>query len=440
MTYSLELDRVGKRYSQLQEQAMLLKSLLPGRTAKKRDLWALRDVSFAVEPGETVGIIGRNGAGKTTLLRLCAGVSRPSEGRVRMHGRIAPLISVGVGFHHEMSGRENVLVNGMLLGLSRRQVARRFDEIVAFAELDDLIDTPVKFYSSGQYVRLGFAVAVHSDPEILLVDEVLAVGDLGFQLKCFDRMRELQGAGTTILLVSHSLHAVRLLCPRVLLFTKGRLVMDAPAETAIGRYHELLSTESTDLGAADDRVTVLSRSVENSDGPTHHPNRGDELRYRVDLQFNQAVDSPSISFQVASESGIVCYAMNTQPRQSWRRFKPGDRVELEVAFKARLGGGTYRLSVVVADRNAHTLLATNVGEVPIYIAPRPGSLGWADLEATITASGLELSEYADLTLKADREMDRRPSSEQTQARFADLHQHNVTSLQNIAPEPLPGTS
>lgn len=400
MTYSLELDHVGKLYSQLQEQAMLLKSLLPGRTATKRDLWALRDVSFAVEPGETAAIIGRNGAGKTTLLRLIAGVSRPSEGRVRVHGRIAPLISVGVGFHHEMSGRENVLVNGMLLGLSRRQVAQRFDEIVAFAELDDLIDTPVKFYSSGQYVRLGFAVAVHSDPEILLVDEVLAVGDMGFQLKCFDRMRELQGSGTTILLVSHSLHAVRLLCPRVLLLSKGRLVTDAPAETAIGRYHELLSAEPTHLGGAHDPVTALSRSVEGPDGPTHHPKRGDELRYRVELQFNQAVDSPSLSFQVTSDTGIVCYAMNTKPGQTWRRFEPGDTVELEVAFNARLGGGTYRLSVVVADRNAGKLLAMNVGEVPIYIAPRPGSLGWADLEATITAFGLELSEYDDLTLKA----------------------------------------
>ena len=341
---------------------MLLKSLLPGRTAKKRELWALRDVSFAVEPGETVGILGRNGAGKTTLLRLIAGVSRPSEGVVRLNGRIAPLISVGVGFHHEMSGRENVFVNGMLLGLTRRQVAERFDEIVAFAELEDIIDTPVKFYSSGQYVRLGFAVAIHVDPEILLVDEVLAVGDMGFQLKCFDRMRQLQASGTTILLVSHFLHAIRLLCPRALLFTGGRLVSDASAEETIGMYHELLSTEAlkSEAGEAStgEYVTALSRRLEGPDGPTYHPERGDILQYSVTLRFNHSIDSPYIAFQVTSEDGLMCYSMQTKPGQSWKSFGPGDTVDVDVSFQARLGGGTYRLSLVIADRNARNLVAT----------------------------------------------------------------------------------
>lgn len=395
----MELQGVGKRYSQLEERAMLLKSLLPGRTARKRDLWALRDVTFAVEPGETVGVLGRNGAGKTTLLRLIAAVSRPTEGRVRLQGRIAPLLSVGVGFHQEMSGRENVLVNAMLLGLSRREIARRFDDIVAFAELEELIDTPVKFYSSGQYVRLGFSVAIHVDPDILLVDEVLAVGDMGFQLKCFERMRALQSSGTTILMVTHSLHAIRLLCPRALLLNRGQLVVDGPSEVAVGRYHELLSEEFAKAGEHG-VVTVLSRSLMGVDGPTHDPTFGEQLTYRTTIRFNQAIDSPFLAFQVTSDTGIMCYSMQTKAGQEWRRFEAGDTVDVEVVFRAQLGGGTYRLSVALGDRNARELFAINVADIVIYMVPRAGSFGFCDLAATIHAFGQELSEHGDLTLKA----------------------------------------
>ena len=189
---AIGLSGVGKRYWQLRDEAMLIKSLLPGHRAEKVEHWALKDISIEVKQGETLGILGRNGAGKTTLLRLLAGVSRPTEGRVRIAGRIAPLIGVGVGFHQEMSGRENIYVNGMLLGLSRREIDGRMEQIMDFAELEGFIDTPVKFYSSGMFMRLGFSVAAHVDPEVLLVDEVLAVGDLAFQLKCFERMRALQ--------------------------------------------------------------------------------------------------------------------------------------------------------------------------------------------------------------------------------------------------------
>ncbi|MDZ7734094.1 MAG: ABC transporter ATP-binding protein [Acidimicrobiia bacterium] len=197
---AVDLTGVGKRY-RLAERS-LVQAMRPSKRRAVRDLWAVRDLDLRIEPGETVGLLGRNGAGKSTLLRMMAGVSEPTEGRVVVRGRIAPLISVGVGFHQELTGRENVYVNGMLLGLSRAQVEERFDEIVAFAELTERIDTPVKFYSSGMFMRLGFSVAIHVNPEVLLVDEVLAVGDVAFQLKCFDRMRELSAGGTTIVLVS----------------------------------------------------------------------------------------------------------------------------------------------------------------------------------------------------------------------------------------------
>ena len=409
MTAVVELSAMGKRYWQLQEQAMLLRSLIPGRGTKKIERWALRDINLEVQAGETVGILGHNGAGKTTMLRILAGVSRPSEGRVCVAGRIAPLISVGVGFHQEMSGRENVLVNGMLLGLSRQEVAARFDEIVAFAELEDFIDTPVKFYSSGMFMRLGFSVAVHVDPDLMLVDEILAVGDVAFQLKCFDRMRKLQSRGTTILFVSHSMHAIRLLCPRAVLIRNGRMEFDGSAEAAIARHHELLSVDQHGLArsspaavaAADTRETpliVTSRQLGTSDGPTHHPEPGDLVRYRVGLLFNQPVDSPHFEFRVTSEEGIPCYSMQTRVGEDWQRFEPGDRTEIDVSFHARLGGGTYRLTVIVSDRQARHVLLMDPTGVVMYLAPRLGSGGFADLEASISASGTDLTRHESLLI------------------------------------------
>ena len=232
---AIVVDSVGKRYTKLEEQAVLLRSILPFARPKKSDFWALRDVSFRVGEGETVGVLGRNGAGKTTLLRLLAGVTRPTEGHVTVRGPIAPLISVGVGFQREMSGRENVFLNGMLLGLTYEEVSERFDDIVAFAELHDFIDTPVKFYSSGMFMRLGFAVAIHIHPRTLLVDEVLAVGDGAFQAKCLRRMQELRDGGTTVVLVSHALHAIRHLCPRALLIIGGCLEYDGETPEALAR-------------------------------------------------------------------------------------------------------------------------------------------------------------------------------------------------------------
>src|SRR3954447_20987108 len=196
MSAAIELRGVGKRYVKLDERKALLRSVLPFGGAGRDDLWALRGIDLVVEDGEIVGILGANGADKTTLLRLLAGVTRPTEGRVCVRGRIAPLISIGVGFHPEMSGRENAVMNGMLLGLTAEQATGRLDEIVEFAELEEFIDTPVKFYSTGMAMRLGFSVIMHTDPTVLLIDEILAVGDAGFHVKCFDRLRSLHAQGS----------------------------------------------------------------------------------------------------------------------------------------------------------------------------------------------------------------------------------------------------
>jgi len=405
VTAAIELDGVGKRYWQLSQQAMLLKSLLPFSRPTKTERWAVRNLTASIEVGETVGILGRNGAGKTTLLRMLAGVSRPTEGRIRIRGQVAPLISMGVGFHQEMSGRENVYVNGMLLGLSQAEITRRFDQIVEFAELADFIDTPVKFYSSGMYMRLGFAVAAHVDPDVLLVDEVLAVGDVAFQLKCIDRMRRLQQEGATIVVVSHSMHAVRLLCPRALLIRRGELVFDGDSETAISKHHELLTLDAAELAtAAGDEsnrtgdVTILSRELRGPNGPTHHPDQDEVLTYVVALRFERPVESPQMVFQVVTDVGILAYSMQTTLGRSWRRFEAGETVQTEIVFRPRLGGGTFRLVLVVTDRSGNSVLCRDADGFLMYTAPRLGTAGIAELEATIAVGEHDMTDHDSLLL------------------------------------------
>jgi len=237
----IEFSQVSKRF-QLQEGRTLrefLPALFRGR-GWSEPFYALRDVTFSIARGETVGIIGRNGSGKSTILKLIAGVMAPTEGEVWAAGRVSPLIELGAGFHPDLTGRENIDLNASILGMSGKEIRDRFDEVVSFAELWDFVDTPVKRYSSGMYMRLGFSVAIHSDPEILLVDEVLSVGDAAFQEKCLDKMHEFQERGTTIVVVSHSMDLVRDFCQRVLLLEGGRLVGDGSPREMTERYLELM--------------------------------------------------------------------------------------------------------------------------------------------------------------------------------------------------------
>jgi lipopolysaccharide transport system ATP-binding protein len=210
------------------------------------EFWALNDVSFEIKKGDVVGFIGRNGAGKSTLLRILSRITEPTAGRIEIEGRVASLLEVGTGFHPELSGRENIYLNGAILGMSRREIRSKFDEIVAFAEVEKFLDTPVKHYSSGMYVRLAFSVAAHLEPEILIVDEVLAVGDAEFQKKCMGRMKGIAGEGRTILFVSHNLHAVQALCNKALYLKKGRVADFGPALDVSRRY--LSETSSAKRG------------------------------------------------------------------------------------------------------------------------------------------------------------------------------------------------
>ncbi|HXH98262.1 MAG TPA: ABC transporter ATP-binding protein [Gaiellaceae bacterium] len=218
-------------------------------------IWALRDVSFEIRSGEAVGIIGRNGAGKSTLLKILSRITRPTTGHARVHGRVGSLLEVGTGFHGELTGRENIFLNGALLGLTKSEIERRFDEIVAFSEVEEFLDTPVKRYSSGMTVRLAFAVAAHLDPEILLVDEVLAVGDLGFQRKCLGRMTEVAASGRTVLFVSHNMAVIRALCSRGIYLEHGGVHTDGTADAAVGAYLRSLEEQAgvLDLSERSDR-------------------------------------------------------------------------------------------------------------------------------------------------------------------------------------------
>jgi lipopolysaccharide transport system ATP-binding protein len=236
----------------------------PGETdrdqAEPQTFWALRNISFDVQRGQVIGVIGRNGAGKSTLLRILSRITEPTSGRVELRGRVLSLLEIGTGFHHELTGRENIFLNGAILGMTRREMARRFDEIVAFADIGDFLDTPVKRYSSGMHVRLAFAVACHLDPEILVVDEVLAVGDQGFQRKCLGKLNEVSRSGRTVLFVSHSMAPILNLCEKVVVLDRGRMLFAGDCQKGVELYTELNQDCRDHAGAMDLRAHPNRRS------------------------------------------------------------------------------------------------------------------------------------------------------------------------------------
>jgi lipopolysaccharide transport system ATP-binding protein len=243
--YSIEFEQVSKQYrlgnlGTLRGTISALLSRNDEANNWRKTLWALRDVSFRLESGGSLGLIGPNGAGKTTILKLLSFITRPTSGRVTVRGRISSLIELGAGFHPELTGRDNIYLNGAILGMTRREVTQRLDDIIAFSELERFIDTPVKRYSSGMYVRLGFAVAAHVEPDVLLVDEVLAVGDASFRQRCLEHMQKLRRNGTTVVFVSHNMYQVQSMCEDVLLLTNGQIRGEGEASAVVGQYEALL--------------------------------------------------------------------------------------------------------------------------------------------------------------------------------------------------------
>lgn len=340
-TPALRVDGLHKRYSMGTTGGLYryrsLREDLAGAVRRRRprpgsdELWAVDDVSFEIADGEAVGLIGRNGAGKSTLLKLLSKVTPPTRGRIEIKGRLGALLEVGTGFHPELTGRENIFLSGSILGMRRHEIVAKLDEIVEFSGIARFLDTPVKRYSSGMYLRLAFAVAAHLEPDVLLVDEVLAVGDATFQQKCLGKMAEVGGSGRTVVFVSHNMAAISRLCDRVLLLDGGRLVADGSTESVIRRYLEIGSDSTTaqrtwaDLASApgDDVARLRSISVRHADGLP-----GDEFDVRepviVEIEYERLDDDPELrttaSFMATDEAGVVLFvSADFVNRPAWER-------------------------------------------------------------------------------------------------------------------------
>ena len=336
-------------------------STQPTGSSSREDFWALRDVSFEVRPGDRLGIIGRNGAGKTTLLKILSRITEPSTGQVEIRGRLASLLEVGTGFHPELTGRENIFLNGAILGMHRQEIRRKFDEIVAFAEVEQFLDMPVKRYSSGMYVRLAFAVAAHLEPEILIVDEVLAVGDTEFQRKCLGKMEDVSKEGRTVLFVSHNLRAVSNLCQRTLLLEAGTLMADGKTNEVIAGYldKKLAYLDATNAEIelpedADKSVQITHvRLLGKNNMPAIRHTLTDPITVEMDFVLRQNFRNLIGTLQVRSMDGEVIFAshepdwINFKARQKQRVFpKKSGRYHTSVTLPApMLNSGMYELSL-----------------------------------------------------------------------------------------------
>lgn len=335
------------------------------------DFWALKDASFEVRRGQVVGLIGRNGAGKSTLLKILSRITEPTSGRVELDGRVASLLEVGTGFHPELTGRENIYLNGAILGMSRAEIRRKFDDIVAFAEVERFLDTPVKRYSSGMYVRLGFAVAAHLDPEILIVDEVLSVGDAEFQKKCLGKMSDFANAdGRTILFVSHNMRAVQDLCHSAMLIEGGRIVFDGDVGQAVAKY--LSGAETNDEWRAADahskapfRHLRIGVASERGGDPQYDEDMFVSFDYRVTTE----VSPNRLAFLLRDAEGSVVFTSaetDDEPAQN-KRYALGDFRAQALIPKRLLTPGKYFLTVsepcADGDNTIHeNVLAFVVGE------------------------------------------------------------------------------
>jgi homopolymeric O-antigen transport system ATP-binding protein len=350
------------------------------RGAKR--FWALEDVTLEVARGASLGVIGRNGAGKSTLLKLLAGITAPSAGRIVLDGRVAALIEVGSGFHPELTGRENVFLSGALLGMRRREIAAKLDSIVAFAGVQQFIDTPVKWYSSGMYVRLGFAIAAHMEPHILLVDEVLAVGDAEFQMKCLQRIQELTRQGTTSLFISHDLTAIERLCDRAVLLEHGRIVASGPPADVVASYHRRLTADEAFAGEAlpDSVKTGIAFTNVRVDNP-------DEARavsfstgapIVVSLRYVATRPLTNVEFELryySSDGRTRLASARTGERgESIAVAPPGGAVEFRCA-SLPLKPGAYYVGAVARDLATGKNLAWWDGETRLYVRGGPDVAG-----------------------------------------------------------------
>ena len=372
----IEVDGLGKHYllGANRERADTLRDLIASRTrtaltgrrrTPRQTFWALKSASFRIARGESVGIIGLNGAGKSTLLKLLARIVEPSEGRARIAGRVGALLEVGTGFHWELTGRENVFLYGSILGMSRKEIARRFDSIVAFADLAAFIDTPVKRYSSGMYVRLAFSVAAQLEPDILLLDEVLAVGDLAFQRKCIEFARNLQKRSATILFVSHNMHSIKTMCDRVIYLRKGHIAFDGPTERGLELYEQdCRLSDLAWIGAARDEwpIEITACELVDPDGIARSVwDFGQPLRLRISFHAKRAVTDPNFIVAFIRADGVGCCNYSSEADGIVTGQLVGDGcIEIDTP-PLKLVSDMYSVSILVRERGFGRVLCGQTG-------------------------------------------------------------------------------
>ncbi|MCG8310519.1 MAG: ABC transporter ATP-binding protein [Cytophagales bacterium] len=364
----VKVEGIGKRYkigrrksAEMRETFSNFLTLLKLRTTNNKfyedresEFWALKDISFQINEGEAVGIIGRNGAGKSTLLKLLSRITKPTTGRFEIHGRVGSLLEVGTGFHPELTGRENIYLNGTILGMRRAEIKSKFDEIITFSGVEEFIDTPVKHYSSGMKVRLAFSVAAHLEPEILIIDEVLAVGDAEFQKKCLGKMEDVTGQGRTVLFVSHNMRAVSQLCDRAILINEGKAVYSDKSDAVIEKYHEFLSNNNQ--GNKYIENYPLNKSVILNSFSL----KENELRTNEVVEFNLNIESNSInhitdlSLLIFDDNYVRVGIVDLRSNDLFERSKISQNVSIKGAINnLPLIEGTYKIGIFIYSNLCH---------------------------------------------------------------------------------------
>jgi lipopolysaccharide transport system ATP-binding protein len=350
--------RLGTRVNRYETIREAISGTVRGRLSRSAstgdDLWALRHVSFDIDSGETVGIIGPNGAGKTTLLKVLARITDPTEGFARTRGRVGALLEIGTGFHPELTGRENIYLSGAVLGMSKRDIARRFDAIVSFAEVERFLDTPLKRYSAGMYLRLAFAVAAHLEPAIVMVDEVLAVGDVEFRHKCLTKVHDLGNEGRTVLFVSHDLGAITRVCPRVIWLDRGLIRADGAAAEVVAGYMAPAESALAQSDFPDDpsaSVQPLSVELLDADGMViEAPERGQALGLRILVEVRERVPNLDIGFELVGRQGVLVLATSMSDELGESRPQAPGTYYVRATIPPILAAGEYMLRLWIGLR------------------------------------------------------------------------------------------
>ncbi len=353
---ALRMEHVYKKF-RMGDVFNSLRDLVPALTGRmfqrqdladddQREFWALRDVSFEVKPGEAFGIIGHNGAGKSTILKILSRIMKPTKGNMVVNGRLSALLEVSAGFHQDLTGRENIFLNGTILGMNRREIESKLDQIISFSELEEFIDTPVKRYSSGMYARLGFSVAAHVDPEVLIVDEVLSVGDHMFQQRCMERMSSILKGGATVLFVSHNLKAVSELCGRAMLLKKGEVALISDTDSVVRHY--LKDAQETCVGDESEPVYISKVTVSDELGERSTFESGQTAWIDVEVTARERVQKLAVLLLLADESQYQIFRTSTEALGHSRFcLDPGESYRCRFELRLNMGQGTFYLDVAI---------------------------------------------------------------------------------------------